>query len=287
MVVIFGHTGFIGGELWQRLERAGAKVAGISTKQCDLLDQEAVRLYLADLPRPFAVVNCAVINKSSCHGLEGLEKNLQIFRNIMVAIPAGACRSFIQLSSVDVYGHEPALPITEHSDVNPATDYAKAKLACERMLSERVAKEFPVAVLRLPGVYGPGDQGRSLIGSLLRKTFNHEPIALSNGGMVLRDYLLIDDLSQIVKILLDAPRQLLVNLVSGQSKPLREILAIIFEQSGMRSDVIFPLGPVTGAADLVFDNRRCRDYFPGFGFTCMREGIMNYANGYQVSKVTS
>ena len=283
MVIIFGHTGFIGREICHRLKESGYMVTGFSSKQCDLLDYEAVYACLADLPRPFDILNCAVINRSSCYNLDGLEKNLLMFRNILKAIPAGGCRSFIQLSSMDVYGHKPTLPVNEDSPVRPATYYAMAKLDCEWLLDVLSTKDFPSAVLRLPGVYGPGDQGRSVIGKLLRQAANRESIDLTNGGTALRDYLLIDDLYRVIRLLLDDPRQLLVNLVTGQSTPLREILEIVFEKTGTRGEVRFTAAPATQANDLVFDNSRCREYFPGFDFTGLAEGIEMYADEHQAT----
>lgn len=280
-VVVFGHTGFVGRELYHKLKKSGRMVSGFSTAQCDLLDFEAVRSCLESMPRPFDLVNCAVITRSFCKNYDGFQKNVLMFQNIIDAIPAGACRSFTHMSSVDVYGYGPDLPVHEDSPLRPATYYAMAKLDCEWLLGLLRHKDFPVAVLRLPGIYGPGDRGLSVIGKLLRKTVKQESLEITNGGNILRDYLLVDDLLEIVMRLLEEPRQMVVNVMTGQSDTLRDILEIIFDKTGMRSEIRFTDEPGTGAADLIFDISRCREYFPGFEFTPVSEGIGKYADEYK------
>ncbi len=277
MVVISGHSGFIGGELCRSLAQAGRRVAGFSTAQCDLLDGEAVRACLGALPRPFSLVNCAVLNRSGCQDLAGLERNLRMFANLLAAIPPGACRAFIHLSSVDLYGWEPTSPIREDSPLCPRSYYAMAKLDCEWLLGARANREFPAAILRLPGVYGPGDGGRSVIGKLLRQTLAGEKIVLTNGGTVLRDYLLVDDLIRAIELLLADPRPLVLNLVSGQSRSLRDILALICARTGRSSPLEFVPDSAARAGDLVFDPSRLREYLPGFASTSLAEGIARQA----------
>lgn len=281
MVVVFGDSGIIGRELSSRLRKSGYTVTGISTEQCDLLDPGAVRLCVSALPRPFDIVNCAVINRSNCSCLDGLRNNILLMHNILEAIPPGACRSFIQLSSVDVYGQKPVLPINEDTPVRPSTYYAMAKLDCEWLLEKSTSKDFKAAVLRLPGVYGPGDKGQSVIGKLLRQAFNREPISLNNGGELLRDYLFVDDLLRVIMTLLDTPRDLLLNVVTGQSRSLREILDVIFVSSVTGSVVSCPSCTGLAAADLVFDNSRYRQVFPDFIFTDVKDGIVLYANAFK------
>lgn len=288
MVIVFGHTGFIGSRLYRHLEESGYHPEGISSVRCDLLDAETVRSLLAGLPRPFAIVNCAVINRSCCRDLEGMQQNLRMLRNILDALPPGACRLFIQLSSVDVYGCAPSLPITEGSPLHPATWYAMAKLDCEWLLGQMPPADFPCAILRLPGVYGAGDGGRSTVGRLFCMAANRDSIDLEHDGTLLRDYLLVDDLLRLVQMLLDEPRQLLVNLVSGRSFSLREIVDLIFTRTGTGSRVNFIQRKTVGAtADLVFDNSRCREYLPGFAFTGLDEGLQLYAGNFALLRANS
>lgn len=277
VIIVFGHTGFIGSRLFRHLEGTGYHPVGISSAQCDLLEPGSLQALLTGLPRPFAMVNCAVINRRRCLDLDAMQQNLRMLWNILDAIPPGACRFFLHLSSVDVYGSTPALPITEGSPLRPETWYAMAKLDCEWLLRMLPAEAFPYAILRLPGIYGTGDAGQSTVGALFRRAVNKEPIDLYHGGTLLRDYLLVDDLLRISLMLLDQPRQLLLNLVPGRSRSLGEIVDMIFAGTGTGSKVNLLRQAAGETADLVFDNSRCRDYFPGFNFTDLSEGIRRYA----------
>lgn len=283
MIIIFGHTGFIGNVLYRHFLTSGEDCAGAATAQCNLLDPAALQAFMARVPRPYTVINCAVLNRRHCTGNDGLEQNLAMVQNIVTAIAPQACRAFIQLSSADVYGQLPSLPINENSPVHPASYYARAKLAGEEVSTTLQDKGVPVITLRLPGVYGPGDQGHSLIGKFFRQTRAGEKITLTGCGEVLRDYLFVDDLCRLVAALVAEPRQTLLNVATGRSWPLKEILAMIREHSSLCSEVTFSASMSATASDLVFDTQRLRGHFPNLALTNLPTGIAKYAEA--LSKV--
>ena len=67
-------------------------------------------------------------------------------------------RQFIYLSSMSVYGLYEGR-ITKDTPPAPATGYGKSKLAAEEALKALETKDFHVALLRPPMVYGPGCKG--------------------------------------------------------------------------------------------------------------------------------
>lgn len=276
MIVILGHTGFIGSHLLGHFAQGGWPVLGLASRECDLTRSAAVRQALGNLPEKFDLINCAVINREHAGDYASFAANCRMLQNLAGAL-AGRCRSFIQLSSVDVYGLRPPLPLSEAVVPDPADYYALAKFTGEGLLRLGLEAACPLAVLRLPGVYGPADQGRSLVGGLVRKILAGQSVLLSGQGRLRRDCLAVADLAWIVERLLETPRPLLVNVASGDSFSLLELVALIGEIGGVRPEVSLA-GDETGErrGDLVYDLGLLRRKFPQFRPRPLRQGIAEY-----------
>lgn len=275
MIVILGHTGFIGGHLCRYFSGRGRRVAGLSSRECDLAKPERVREWFRRLDAPFDLIHSAVINRDQCQGYGSFQSNCQMLQNVLEHIPSALCRSFTYLSSVDVYGRRPPCPITEETLPAPHDYYGLAKLSCEGLLRLAPGPGFPVAVLRLPGVYGVEDGGRSLVGKLARAVCAQQPVTLSGTGGVRRDYVSVGDLALVVETLLERPREIIVNVATGQSLSLLDIVAIIAEKVQCRPEIIFQSQAGRGA-DLVFDTSRFQESFPTIRLTPLAAGIEGY-----------
>jgi nucleoside-diphosphate-sugar epimerase len=277
MIVILGHTGFIGAYLLRHLADSGRQVIGLSARECDLSKAGEIRSSLGQLPRPFDLINCAVINRNRCHDYSAFEMNCRMLRNLVEALPPGCCRSFIHLSSVDVYGKHPPLSLNESTPAAPDDFYGLAKFTGEGLLRLGLDKQCQLAILRLPGVYGVADGGNSLVGGLTRKIIAGQPVTLTGRGELRRDCLAIGDLAALVEALLEAPRQLLVNVATGSSYSLLEMVDIIAEVGGVRPEVSVALSDdAEEKGDLLFDVTGLRLHFQEFAPQTLRQGIGEY-----------
>ena len=275
MVIIIGHSGFIGRHLFQHFKNAGRHVVGISSRDCDLTQPKQVRHWFADKERPFHLIHAAVINRNQCHEYAAFLNNCKLVQNVLAALPPGRCRSLIYLSSVDVYGNCPPCPITEQTAPAPAHYYALSKWTCEQLLRLFPGRGFPVAILRLPGVYGAGDCGQSLLGKLWRQVNDRQAIILSGNGCSQRDLINVDDLATLVDALLDRPQDILLNVASGKSLSLLDIIALIGEKCRCQPTII--LQPdISPAADLIFNSQKLRDLFPRPIIRALEDGIDDY-----------
>lgn len=278
MIVILGHTGFIGGYLLRRLEGCGRQVIGLSRREGDLTRAEEIKGSLAQLPGPFDLVNCAVVNRDQGGNYGTFETNCRMLHNLVEALPAGRCRSFIHLSSVDVYGRQPLVPIRESTSASPDDYYGLAKFTGERLLHLGLDRECRLAILRLPGVYGVADGGRSLVGGLIRKVLAGQPVRLTGQGRLLRDCLAVADLAGIIERLLEEPQRLLVNVATGSSISLLEMVALISEVGGGKNpEIIFAQdGKGEEKGNLLFDVTSLRRYFPEFVPLPLKQGVAEY-----------
>lgn len=270
-VVVLGSTGTIGASLCSYLGRDGIPFLAVPRSRCDLLDAQATRQLVRDLPPGCTVVFTAVINRWKDDSFQALAGNLAMVEHF--AEPArGRIGSLIYLSSVDVYGRSPALPIHEGTRPEPESYYAIAKYAAERLLLRALAPHCPVTLLRLPGVYGKDGGERSILGSFLKKVLYGEPITVLGDGSVLRDFVFVDDVCDLILRLARAPRPGTLNVATGTSLPLLEVLATLGRVLGKQPILQFAPPSGASAGDLVFDVAGLGIAFPDWTATPLAAG---------------
>lgn len=276
-VAILGASGFIGGNLAALLTRRGFGVSGFGSADCNLCDPVAVGTLTANLAPDTRVVVCATVNRTVDDSYFALTQNLAMAENLVVAMPKGRLGGLIFMSTVDVYGRAPVLPVTEATRFEPANYYGIGKLASEQILRRPDALDCPVTILRCAGVYGPGDRQISIVGAFLARIVERKTITLYGDGSVLRDYFEFQDVCEVVAHFVESPKDGFFNVVSGKSLQLREWIDVL----GRVSDRVVAVERrgmgTSSAGDLVFDNAALRrELGGGIGFTEPEEGARRY-----------
>lgn len=278
LVLIFGANGFIGQALAGHLRRAGLDVRTPGRAECDLLDAASVERTLAGLPEGASLVHCACISRRQEESFPVFLKNIAMVQNVIEAARTARLRSLVYLSSTDVYGDGPALPITEDTPFAPSGYYGTSKLTCEKFLYHEGALSCPVTSLRLPGIYGPGDRGRSMLGMFARRIARGEAVTVFGDGSTLRDFVLVDDLCLLIGRLLGKPWHGTLNVATGRSTALLDILRGLAETLGCELKLGFaPPGP--RSRDLSFDTSALRRVAPELEYTPIARGLALLAEG--------
>ncbi len=165
-ILVTGATGFIGREVARQLSAAGARprlMVRRPTRATVLagLDAEVVHGDLT-VPEtlPHAVAGCdAIIHLGGRATFESAERLEPTFvagtRALADAAAAAGVRRFVFGSSLLVHAPS-AVAITADTPPDPRIDYGRVKLRMERELAAR--GDLSVASIRLPHVYGAGDQ---------------------------------------------------------------------------------------------------------------------------------
>ncbi|ADB19152.1 NAD-dependent epimerase/dehydratase [Pirellula staleyi DSM 6068] len=213
-VLVFGGEGFIGSAVASLLRAhdcevysatkhsADSKLApSTSTQLCMLSDQSTASLTaLFQELRPGAIINLAakgVTGKTATASLVDTNSLLPL-RQLEAAAQAGKIPLVHTGSCFELRSSTQQKLLTETSDLRPRTAYAATKAAASLLLPILASEyETTAVVLRLFGVYGPGEADSRLLPQLIDSLSSHQPMALTSGRQI-RDLCYIDDVAQAI-----------------------------------------------------------------------------------------
>ena len=277
-IVVFGASGYVGGTVARYLtDTAATPVVGYSSSDFDLTDPDMAAAAVRTLRSDDAVVYASAITRRVEESWDALLKNVEMVRNLLAAIPTAGIRSLLAFSTVDVYGMPPVvLPITTDSPMAPDGYYSLSMTICESLFRIDGPGDVPLTILRLPSVYGPGDRGM-VVSLLADRVRNNDPVRLYGGGADRRDFLWSGDIGPVVARFIDAPAETALNLVSGTSISIRELV----DKIG-RALFVTPLieeAPAgSRSGDFEFDTSHLRQLIPEFSPTPIDSGIEMLVN---------
>lgn len=167
-VLVTGASGYLGARVLAILGTSGIDAVGTSRSaghglmECDLCDDSAVAR-LMDMVRPRSVIHCAARVPRDAAGYADpvlASANSRMLDGLLENRP----RRFVFPSSMTVYPHGIGLA-RERDALATGPGYASAKLSMEsRLLEDR---SMDVAILRLPGLFGPPRRGGVLFNAAI------------------------------------------------------------------------------------------------------------------------
>jgi nucleoside-diphosphate-sugar epimerase len=193
----------------------------------DVTDKETL---LAAFESIEAVIHTAALLRP---GEDLYRINVEGTKIVLDAAEQQGVKRLIFVSSAAVYGNlNPELTMNEEHPLNPVNDYGISKLRAEELiLSHNTDDHFPVTVIRPFNIYGPLQRPPQMIPLFITKLLQGEPITLNNGGLQLRDWIYIDDVTTAIRMLLTAQPELVngeaFNLGSGTATTVREVAELI------------------------------------------------------------
>ena len=225
-VLIIGASGLLGRSLVEFFVSNNFQVGALS-RNCDnqndkfnnysvdVLDYEHLEFVVAQYD---IVVNCIGQITNPIH--ECVSLNTKGVKNIIDAVKKNG-NYLIHLSTVSVYGSSSA--VTEESPVNPESVYGSLKYFAEYQISQNLTN---YAVLRISNLYGKG-QVKGILGYVLRSFRNNEKaLFFNNDGSLKRYYLHIDDLSSIVKLIIDKRVKGVYNVIGSDLLTIKQLVAL-------------------------------------------------------------
>ena len=167
MRVLIVGCGYVGLPLGAELVRQGHEVSGLRRTEAAAarLLGAGIRPLAADVSRPETlaalpgeydwVVNCVASGGGDAATYR--ETYLHGTANLLAWLAPRPPRTFLYTSSTSVYGQTDGSTVKETSRTEPAAETAQVLVETENLLLAASAeRQFPVVILRVAGIYGPG-----------------------------------------------------------------------------------------------------------------------------------
>lgn len=180
------------------------------------------------------------------------------FTEQLLLLPFKKLKKIVNLSTLDVYAS--AEKISEESPVDPISLYGSSKLYCEKMIDAFTAtNDVEYQTLRIGHVYGPGEGAyKKIIPITMSNVLDGKPVEIWGDGLDLRSFIYIDDvITAIVNAIERAPLVDIVNVVSGNSINIKDLVASIIKVSGESINVTYK-DSAAASRNLIFDNSLLR-----------------------------
>ena len=203
--IVLGNTGFIGKNLENYLLRKKKNVKGFASKKINLLIK-AKALKLSKFINSKTIIFFLSFNKNQKNATaEDLQKNLLLTKNFLEVLNKNKPKSVLFFSSQSIYGENTNnTNTTEKTLPDPTSFYGIAKYTAERMMTKYCSeKKIPLIIVRIPRVYGLGDNVNNYGPMKFTDFFKKKKtLTLWGDGSEKRDYFYIDDLNEILLKLL-------------------------------------------------------------------------------------
>lgn len=282
-IFILGASGFIGKYLKGKLSADNSmEVLGYSSMECNLLSLSDVQGIFSSAGPEDALVITAGITRTRENSYDSMIKNVQMIENVCRAVHQRFVGHITFLSTIDVYGvnigHDER--INENVLVNPNDYYSISKIISEYLIKQLCSqKSIPLAILRLSGVYGPGDDFKSTVGMLVNRAINDQNLIIYNHGENLRDFVYVDDIYKIIQSTIKQNKSVFMNVATGKSFSIKEIVTLI------KKLIPFPIeiqdkekkpGSEKRIEHLQFDCSVLEKEFPYVAMTDLKAGVTSY-----------
>lgn len=243
--VVLGAGGFLGINLCRSLLAAGAQVTGFGRRphnpdalphdlawhDADFADAARIADAVAGQDLVYHLLGGSVPAQSNNDPAADVVGSLLPSLRLMEACRAGHVGRLVFASSGGtIYGPTPvATPLPETAPTQPITAYGINKLAVEKYLGLfRHLHGFDAIALRIANPYGPFQHHRraqGVVGTALAHGLAGEPIEIWGDGLVVRDYLHVDDVAAaMVAAGSYRGKEWVFNVGSGEGRSVRAVV---------------------------------------------------------------
>jgi UDP-glucose 4-epimerase len=242
---VSGAAGFVGANLVRRLIADGHDVCAILQPTTDtwrLDDLDEMRRIdgdiadEADVDGAFVVARPDWIFHLAAHGAYSFQTNIVAMSHsnvvgmatILAAAERHGCTVLINTGTSSEYGDCDHAP-REDEPPRPNSDYAATKAAATWLCLRARLRGVPVTTLRLYSAYGPFEEERRLVPTLLRAALAAKWPPLADPTVV-RDYVYVEDVVDAYIAAASAPlKSPIFNVASGIQTSLAEVVRRVGE----------------------------------------------------------
>ncbi|MGE0492527.1 MAG: GDP-L-fucose synthase family protein [Vulcanimicrobiota bacterium] len=285
-VLVTGGTGFLGGYVVPRLERAGARVTAVGSER-DLCQAGAGQRLLAEA-EPEVVIHLAArvggIGANQARPAEFFYDNLMMGVPFFHACWQAGVEKFVSVGTVCCYPKHTPVPFNENDLWNgyPEETNAPYALAKKMMLvagqAYRQQYGFNSIFLMPVNLYGPGDHidpdTSHVIPALIGKCLSGQGLTVWGSGRATREFLYVDDAAEAIVRAAEAYSESEpVNLGSGQEIKVADLATKIARLTGFEGPIEFDRSRPDGQPRRLVDSRLAEEAFGWRATTSFDEGL--------------
>ncbi|MBA3928640.1 MAG: NAD-dependent epimerase [Xanthomonas sp.] len=290
--LIVGGNGFLGVSLVERLRLLGCSIKvldarppradfdwqGVEYTVGALADEAVLDMALEGIEAVFHLASTTVPGTSNADPVFDVSSNLLGALKLMLAMQRHGIRRMVFFSSGGtVYGEPELLPVPEAHVLKPISSYGVVKVAIEDYLHmyHRLGQLDPL-VVRPSNPYGARQAAGGLQGAIaafLAKARTGEKVSIWGDGSIVRDYVYIDDLVELVARAGLSDYCGVLNAGSGEGFSLNRLCEMIREVTGAALPVEYLPGRAYDVKEVVLDISRATELFDWKPTTSLADGI--------------
>ncbi|MFV0533987.1 MAG: NAD-dependent epimerase/dehydratase family protein [Cumulibacter sp.] len=291
--LVVGGNGFLGSHLVDRLAADGHRVRafdvyttpqqytslGVECWVGDFLNDTDLDRATAGQQYVFHFLSTTTPSAADNNPVRDIETNLmQSVRLFQSCAEHGVERVYFASTGGAIYGLNAPGLLSETHAAEPVSPYGIGKLAIERYLDYfRLKHGLESVALRISNPYGTRQhpvRKQGLIPIVLRQIANGEPVTQYGDGSMVRDYLFVADLVEMIARFVDAqPKYPVYNLGSGVGHSVAEVLSLIRAVTGRELDIQRQPTPATFVPRVILDTSRFVTEFGAAAATPLEVGI--------------
>ena len=305
--LVTGGAGFIGSNFVRKIVSLGYKVnvldkltyAGNLENIRSFIESGQIVFFQGDICDPLitsealdgvdVVVNFAAeshVDRSIENSLDFVRTNVLGTENLLARSLKAGVKTFIQISTDEVYGSIETGSWTENSQIAPNSPYSASKAAGDLLaLAYFRTHGLDVRITRCSNNYGPYQLDEKLVPTLITRLIKNERLPIYGNGLNQREWIFVDDhCSAVFLVLQKGVPGNVYNIGSGLEMNNLEMAHKLVEIFGRSTDLI-EFVPDRKGHDFRYsvDSQKVRE----LGFTCsvsFDEGIQMTADWYLKNK---
>lgn len=149
-------------------------------------------------------------------------------------------KSFLQVSSDEVYGSIEKGSFKEENALNPSSPYSACKGGADLLVrAYHKTYQLPVVITRSTNNFGPFQYPEKLIPLLILRAYQNQPLPIYGDGMNVRDWIYVEDnCAAIDKVFENSRAGEICNIGAGNEKTNLEIAKLVLKLMGKAQSLI-------------------------------------------------